>query len=142
MGSVGSSVARGTCQIPGAAKSSRGDGFNAPGSLLPFPPAVVCVVLEYCLLGLMPFCNFQAGMGFLAVVSAVSWSLCWAEAVPPLAKRRRGCPQGLQKGCSEDGLSPRVLRLAGEGQRGYCEVLRPVSTLVFATGGSKRVADG
>lgn len=86
-------------------KSSRGDGFNAPGPLLPFPVAVVCVVLEYCLLGSMPFCDFQAGTGFLAVVSAVSWSLCWAEAVPPLAKRRRGRPQGLQEGCSESSCS-------------------------------------
>lgn len=57
-------------------------------------------------------------MGFLAVVSAVSWSLCRAEAVSPLDKRWRGCPQGLEKGCLEDRLSLRVLNLAGEVQSG------------------------
>lgn len=73
----------------------------------------------------MPFCDFQAEMGFLAVVSAVSRSLCGAEAVSPLAKGGEGRPHGLEKGCLEHRLSSYVLNLAGEVQRGGARCCSP-----------------
>lgn len=36
------------------------------------------------------------------------------QGLSPLAKGREGCPEGLEKGCLEDRLSPRVSNLAGE----------------------------
>lgn len=89
----------------------------------------------------MPFCSFQAEEGFLAVVSAVRGSLCWAEAVSPLAKRRRG---SVPNACFVARLSPHVLILTDEVQRGWCGTvaLQPASTASLLCSSVLAVGDG